>query len=152
VDQTVRLWDVSRVVCLRIFEGHAGPVSSVAWSPDGCLALSGSSDHTLRLWELDWELEPKQPSDWAEGARPYLATFLAAHTPYRGTFPVNRQPTEEEITLALTRHGKPTWTNQDFEHLRDTLRRAGFGWLRPEGVRRELEKMAATWQGPPPLS
>ena len=26
---------------------------------------------------------------------------------------------------------------------------AGFGWLRPEGVRRELEKMAARWREPP---
>ena len=32
-----------------------------------------------------------------------------------------------------------------------TLGCAGYGWLRPEGVRRELDKMAASWQGPPTL-
>lgn len=31
------------------------------------------------------------------------------------------------------------------------LRYAGYGWLRPEGVRRELERLAAQWQGPPPM-
>jgi hypothetical protein len=25
----------------------------------------------------------------------------------------------------------------------------GYGWLRPEGVRRQLEKMTAEWQRPP---
>lgn len=37
---------------LRRFEGHASPVTSVCFSPDGRLALSGSKDHTLRLWEV----------------------------------------------------------------------------------------------------
>ena len=32
--------------------GHSGAISSVAFSPDGAYALSGSSDHTLKLWEL----------------------------------------------------------------------------------------------------
>jgi hypothetical protein len=31
----------------------------------------------------------------------------------------------------------------------NTLGCVGFGWLRPAGVRRELEKMTASWQGPP---
>ncbi|WP_144011756.1 caspase family protein [Vandammella animalimorsus] len=35
---------------LRVFEGHEDEVNSVAFSPDGQLALSGSADDTLRLW------------------------------------------------------------------------------------------------------
>jgi hypothetical protein len=35
--------------------------------------------------------------------------------------------------------------------LLEILSYGGYGWLRPEGVRRELEKMAAAWTGPPPL-
>src|SRR5205814_503438 len=46
---------------------------------------------------------------------------------------------------------KLSWTKDDFRRLLDRLGCAGYGWLRPEGVRRELEKMAADWRGPPPL-
>ncbi len=36
---------------LRMFSGHTGSVSSVAFSPDGKLMLTGSWDCTARLWE-----------------------------------------------------------------------------------------------------
>jgi len=42
---------------LRSFTGHASYVSSVAFSPDGKLALSGSGDSTLRLWDVAGGLE-----------------------------------------------------------------------------------------------
>ena len=37
---------------IRTFKGHSGDVTSVAFSPDGRYALSGSSDKTLKLWEV----------------------------------------------------------------------------------------------------
>ena len=33
--------------------GHTDNVRSVSWSPDGRRALSGSADHTVRLWEVE---------------------------------------------------------------------------------------------------
>jgi Protein kinase domain/WD domain, G-beta repeat len=41
---------------LRAFEGHRKGVTSVAFSPDGRFALSGSRDETLRIWDAaSWE-------------------------------------------------------------------------------------------------
>jgi hypothetical protein len=59
----------------------------------------------------------------------------------------DQKPSDEEITRALKREGKPIWTEEDFQQLLHTVACAGYGWLRPEGIRRELEKMAETWSG-----
>ncbi len=37
----------------RVFEGHTDQARSVAISPDGSRALSGGSDNTVRLWDME---------------------------------------------------------------------------------------------------
>jgi WD40 repeat protein/serine/threonine protein kinase len=148
-DQTVRLWDVATGRCLRIFEGHTGKVHTVCLSPDGSYILSGGADRTLQAWVLDWELEDAGTADWDAAARPYLEAFLTLHTPYAGPLP-KLWPTHRAVTRALTRQGEPAWSKDDFRDLLYTLGCAGFGCLQPERVRRELAKMAATWEGAPP--
>jgi PKD repeat protein len=37
---------------IRTFQGHTGSVNSVAFSPDGRYAISGSKDNTIKLWEV----------------------------------------------------------------------------------------------------
>jgi WD40 repeat protein len=134
-DRTLRLWDVATGRCVRIFEGHTNAVIHVALSSDGRWALSRSSDGTLRLWELDWECEFPDVAAWDEGARPYLGLFLTLHCPVGND--------------GLTRSGRPVWTGEEFQTLLADLRCCGYGWLRPEGVRQQLEKMTAEWEGPP---
>jgi WD40 repeat protein len=140
-DSTLKLWDIATGQCLRDLTGLTSAVISVCLSADGQFALSGCNDDTLRLWTLDWELEDRLPADWDEGARPHLENFLVLHTPYAATLPTDHVPTHEEVTLALTRQGTPIWTEEDFQNLLYTLGCAGYGWLRPEGVRHQLEIM-----------
>jgi len=152
MDEAAHLWKAATGHCLHTFLGHTDVVTSVSLSADGRWALSGSWDQTVRLWELDWELEAHDSVDWDKEALPALETFLTLHTPYAGKLPSDREPAEQEIQQALTRRGKPFWSEQDFQGLIRQLQYAGYGWLRPEGVRRQLEKRAASWQGPPPLT
>ncbi len=43
------------------FGGHTGPVYSVAWSPDGKRIVSGSGDHTLKVWDAEKGQEVLSP-------------------------------------------------------------------------------------------
>ena len=140
-NSTLRLWDVATGQCVRTFEGHMDNITSVSFSSDGKYAISGSKDNTLKLWCLDWNYEFPGWAEWDDGAEPYLQNFIVNHTPYAGEIPRDHKPTEEEVTLALTRKGKPSWTDEDFKWLINDLQNRGYGWLRPEGIRKKLEEM-----------
>jgi WD40 repeat protein/uncharacterized caspase-like protein len=49
---SLKLWEVGSGRERRSFNGHTETVTSVAFSPDGLFALSGSNDKTLKLWEV----------------------------------------------------------------------------------------------------
>jgi WD40 repeat protein len=121
------LWDLTgkRIASQAV---HSGPVNVTAFSRPGRLAASGGYDNTIHLWEFDWEHTFPAAADWDESARPLLRAFLTLHTAYGAD--------------GLTRSGAPRWREQDFEDLIDELSFRGFGWVKPQGVRRELEKMA----------
>jgi hypothetical protein len=71
--------------------------------------------------------------------------------------PLHRPPARGSTThgdrdcIGSERHSLPTWSDADFQHLLHILGCSGLGWLRPEGVRKKLNEMAATWQGPPSM-
>jgi hypothetical protein len=136
-DNKVRLWELATGKCQGSFVGHTDAVICIAISPDNRFALSGSRDRTLCLWELDWEYEFPGWSDWDDGAAPYLRGLLTLHCPYGED--------------GVSRVGKPVWDEEDFQALLVDLQYGGYGWLRPEGVRRKLEEMTVNWNGQPPL-
>ncbi len=51
-DKKVKLWDFSTGKLEQEFVGHEDTITSVAFSPNNTMALSGSCDHTIRLWWL----------------------------------------------------------------------------------------------------
>ncbi len=49
-DNTVRMWDRSTGVCVRVFEGHQNSVTSVHFTSDAQIVISSSQDRTIKLW------------------------------------------------------------------------------------------------------
>jgi WD40 repeat protein len=128
VDQTLRLWEVGTGQCARTVERQTEGISAVTMSADGRWILSGASDGTLRLRELDWDYDFPAQSDWDDGAKGCLETFLTLHRPLSAD--------------GLTRVGEPVWNDGDFQELVKNLQLCGFGWLRPEGIQEQLKMMA----------
>ena len=113
-EPTLKLWDVRNGQCIRTMEGHGKGIYTASFSPAGGYLISGAADTTCRIWQLDWEYMFPGWADWDEEARPYLEAFLALH---------------------------PDYTDSDFNDLIKDLQDHGYGWLRPEGVQAELEKL-----------
>lgn len=142
VDNTIKVWDLADGNCVRTLEGHTDAVLSLGVNPDCRYLISAGRDATVRLWLLDWELEESGPVEWDEGARAYLEQFLVRYTPYLGSLPSDREPSEEEVRLALKREGSPVWTEPDFNDLMFTLGCAGYVSVSETAVRQKLEEMA----------
>src|SRR5262245_8499036 len=52
VDWNAKLYDVEKKCERAVLKGHKGPVSAVAFSPDGATLATGSWDQTVRLWDV----------------------------------------------------------------------------------------------------
>jgi len=48
----VRIWDVKEQKSVHSFEGHAAPISCVAFSENGYYMASSSTDTTVKIWDL----------------------------------------------------------------------------------------------------
>jgi len=51
-DSIVKVWDSQTGQLVRSFRGHTGLVSSLAFSSDGKSIVSGSRDHTVKIWDV----------------------------------------------------------------------------------------------------
>lgn len=137
-DHTVRLWDTHDGACLRVFTGHTEGVDAAVFAPGSGFILSGGEDRHPRLWALDWELQEREPALWDEAARPWLeAFFVRRSNPGRpGAVPLYRRLVARLTGMCLA----PLGTGE-FADAMAMLARAGFGWLRPEGVQQQLEEL-----------
>src|SRR4030095_7089763 len=50
-DQTARVWEVASGQTTHVLTGRTDLVVRAAYSPDGKYVLTGSVDHTARLWD-----------------------------------------------------------------------------------------------------
>jgi len=118
-------------------------VNALAMSADAKWAVTGSSDAMLRLWEIEWEWEMKKTSPQDDGVFPLLENFLYLHTPpVNVTLHPDREPLEGEKPELLRRRGKASWSEDDFEELKEMLQNTGYGWLTVGGVREMLRQLA----------
>lgn len=129
-DHSIGLWDINSGRLLRMFEGHTAPIVTVCMSRNVRYALSGSRDGSARLWALDWKIRPAPPGLWDERARPWLKAFLI----------VNNIAAADGNDILDPSHD---FSEEDMKEIMFDLGCAGFGPIKPERVKLELEKMIA---------
>ncbi|KAG8735214.1 SCF ubiquitin ligase complex subunit cdc4 [Ceratobasidium sp. 414] len=104
-DRTVRIWDLENGKCTHVFGGHTSTVRCLAivkpmwvdvngrkekW-PKRTLIVTGSRDHTLRVWKLPRQGDPEYRCVGADGEdvdpaeedvsrNPYHVRLLSGHT------------------------------------------------------------------------
>ncbi|KAI9889670.1 MAG: hypothetical protein M1814_005071 [Vezdaea aestivalis] len=57
----IHIWSVQTGQFLDQLSGHEGPVSSLAFSPTGGTLVSGSWDHTARMWSIFGRTQTSEP-------------------------------------------------------------------------------------------
>ncbi|KAI9731884.1 MAG: hypothetical protein M1834_004335 [Cirrosporium novae-zelandiae] len=57
----IHIWSVQTGQLLDQLAGHEGPVSSLAFSSDGDSLISGSWDHTVRIWSIFARTQTSEP-------------------------------------------------------------------------------------------
>src|SRR5438034_629799 len=69
-DNMVKRWDAGAGKEKATIEAHLGPVTCLAFSPDGKLLASGSKDKSAKLWDVGKALERKEGERRADAAPP----------------------------------------------------------------------------------
>jgi len=52
VDDTLRLWSVSKSKLIRTMQGHPFPIRQIKFSPNGANLYTGSTDGIIRAWQV----------------------------------------------------------------------------------------------------
>ncbi len=94
-DRTIRIWDIKRKKTTQILYGHSSTVrcleiikpvadgvnsdGSIIYRPPYPLLVTGSRDHTLRLWKLPQEGDSEFLPETTDAANPYFLRTLQGH-------------------------------------------------------------------------
>lgn len=57
----IHIWSVQTGQLLDQLAGHEGPVSSLTFAPNGGVVVSGSWDHTVRIWSIFGRTQTSEP-------------------------------------------------------------------------------------------
>lgn len=57
----VHIWSVQTGQLLDQLSGHEGPISTLAFAPSGGVVVSGSWDHTVRIWSIFNRTQTSEP-------------------------------------------------------------------------------------------
>lgn len=57
----IHIWSVQTGQLLDQLSGHEGPVASLAFAPSGDIVVSGSWDHTVRIWSIFGRTQTSEP-------------------------------------------------------------------------------------------
>ena len=57
----IHIWSVQTGQLLDQLSGHEGPVASLAFAPSGDTVVSGSWDHTVRIWSIFGRTQTSEP-------------------------------------------------------------------------------------------
>ena len=144
-DHTVELWDAATGLPYRSFIGHAGPVVSTGFSPDGTRIVSASMDSTTRVWDAQTGQELVRMIGSLDGNQ-------VAITP-KGFFTASQRDTD---MLAIVRGLKVTNIGQVYQSLynpdlvRMTLSADPRDRAEVERAAEKINLKAVLDSGPPP--
>ena len=104
-DESIRLWNLRRAVCVAIFSGHHGHKSgvlSIDWHASGQHFVSGGMDNTIKMWRVNGDAiktaiersEKIYPNGWGDASDegfdpvseqfPFYSSTNKVHTNYIG--------------------------------------------------------------------
>ncbi|MCE1248605.1 MAG: protein kinase [Firmicutes bacterium] len=145
----VLLWDIDKAEKIYSYEEGTEIISSFCWSDDETAVFSADYGGIIRVWSNEWDYYIPQDEPWEDTVREYIESFLEIHAPSSGNLPPSGEITNEDVRKAFTADGVPYWTGEDFEALRVTLRKAGYGWVAKDSLREKLQQLRDELYGKP---
>ena len=116
------LLDIRTRSFLGTFNNPTGRIIDLAAGRNRRFAYTLDGGGLVRKWEFEWALEYRDPGDYDDSLDPYIINFLQRFKSNRVESSPRRSPAEK-----------------DYLDFMEELGGRGYGWLKPESVRRSIE-------------